>query len=179
MAKPLKAYTIKRDDTVLHKDERYKQGFFTPINKQKCINKDPIIYRSSYEMFIMLFLDKKETVLEWGSETHDIWYELPCEVTPKYPTGKRPAKYIMDFYVKTNGVDGKIRKYLLEFKPERQTVKPTVSKNKKRSTVLYENLTWAKNTLKWEAAKKWCAARGDYTFLIVTEKNIDKVKQIL
>ena len=65
----------------------------------------------------------------------------------------------------------KIVKYLIEIKPKKQTRKPTSHGNKKKSTILYENIEWVRNQAKWTAAKKWCDKHG-YKFQIVTEDHL-------
>ena len=77
---------------------------------------------------------------------------------------------------------GKIKKYLIEIKPQRQTVPPVAGK-KKRKTLITEALTYEKNkantigngegtpAAKWKAAEEWCLDRG-LEFRIITEKEL-------
>lgn len=62
-------------------------------------------------------------------------------------------------------------KYLIEIKPSKQTVPPKSHGNKKKSTILHENATFAVNMAKWEAARRWCDRRG-YKFQILTEEHL-------
>ena len=68
---------------------------------------------------------------------------------------------------------GGFRKYFAQFeiKPKKQTIKPTFSTRKKRSTMLYESNMYIQNQAKWEAAKKWSKKKG-YKFLILTEDDL-------
>jgi hypothetical protein len=65
----------------------------------------------------------------------------------------------------------KIGKYLIEIKPKSQTIAPVPSKRKKQSTMLYEQIAFAKNTAKWKAAEQFCEAKG-YKFQILTEEEL-------
>ena len=65
----------------------------------------------------------------------------------------------------------KITKYLIEIKPKKQTQSPTNHGNKKQTTILHENRTYAVNIAKWKAAKDWCDKRG-YKFQILTEDHL-------
>jgi glycerate-2-kinase len=64
-----------------------------------------------------------------------------------------------------------IKKYLIEIKPSSQTRTPKASKNKKASSLLYEQTQWIVNQAKWEAAKAYAKKRG-FEFIILTEKEL-------
>ena len=169
MSKQPKAFSIKNKDVVLNRDERYKQGFFRPVNKKKCLNREGFcVYRSSLEMQTMIHLDKNENVLEWSSESTIIPYENPV-------TGKM-ARYFVDFYIKVNTASGP-KKFLVEVKPESQTVLREYSNNAKKSTKMYSAMQFAINSAKWDAAKKYCELKG-MSFKIMTEKDIGKLTTI-
>ena len=145
------------------KFEEFKQGVFTPLNKEKCLNKIPPFYRSSLERSLMIVLDKNPRVIAWNSEQTVIPYKHPIE--------NRFARYFVDFYMKIL-IGEKTYEYIIEVKPKKQCSKPTVSKNKKQSTILYENVQWAINQAKWESARKWAKAKN-MEFKIMTEEDID------
>lgn len=110
----------------------------------------------------MRWADHNPNVLKWGSENVIIPYFHPID--------KKYRRYFVDNYVVIR--EGEvITKYLIEIKPSKQTVPPTTHKNKKPSTVLYENISYAVNISKWEAAQKFCKQKG-YKFLILTEKEL-------
>lgn len=121
-----------------------------------------IIYRSLWERRFMVYCDTNEKILEWGSEEVFVWYKSPMD-------GK-PHRYFPDFYIKVQEANGSIKKYLIEIKPQRQTVPPTKPQRqtKKYISEVYE---YAKNQSKWEAAKEWCADRG-YEFKVLTENDL-------
>jgi len=144
----------------------FKQGIFSPINKSKCLNKGQVVYRSSLELRLMQKLDNNPLVLEWSSETHVVPYIKPGPV-PK------PARYFVDFYFNIQ-LGEQQRKFLVEVKPHRQSLPPTLHGNKKMSTILYENIQYAINKSKWEAAEKYAKGKN-MTFIVITEKNIDQI----
>jgi hypothetical protein len=155
----------------------FKQGLYKPQNPGKCLNKTPPEYRSGLERKLMLVLDKNPNVIEWSSEKVIIPYKHPVKSaqsgTPQY------SRYFVDFYMKIK-VGENFKEFLIEVKPERQCSPPTNHGNKKKSTIVYENLTFCVNTSKWEAARKWCEDQKrlknrDIKFIIITEKNIDSI----
>ena len=145
--------------------KKWKQGCFTPQHPEKYKGSTPIVYRSSLELKVMHFFDNLSHVIEWGSESIVIPYIKP--------TTGRVHRYYTDFNVKMRSPDGKVRKYLIEVKPYKQTIPPTNHGNKKPKTLLYEQLTYAINHAKWDAAKEWCSKNG-YIFTTFTEKDINK-----
>lgn len=65
---------------------------------------------------------------------------------------------------------GKIKTYVIEVKPRKQTLPP---KQKKRMTksFLYECKTFEVNKAKWKAASEWCHDRK-IEFKIITENEL-------
>jgi hypothetical protein len=145
----------------LKKDERFKQGYFRPKNPKKFIG-EFAIFRSSYERKFMIWADNNPNVLEWGSEQIIVPYISPID--------NKIHRYFVDNYIVLKEGD-KIRKYLIEIKPFKQTQAPKESKKKKRATVLYENTQWAVNQAKWESAKVYAKSKGA-EFIILTEKEL-------
>lgn len=149
----------------------FKQGFYKPINSSKCLNKTSPEYRSDLERKLMYVLDRNPNIIQWSSEKVIIPYVHPVKSAksgvPEY------ARYFVDFYIKLK-IGETIKEFLVEVKPHSQTQKPTVHGNKKQSTIIYENTMWAINQSKWSAAKKYCEKKN-YQFIIITEKNIDKI----
>lgn len=143
-----------------HKDERFKQGIYKPINK-KYTGKHYPKYRSSWELKFFRWCDLNPNVVKWNSENVVIPYRIG--------QGK-PRRYVVDntvFLKKGNN----IKKYLVEIKPYAQTIPPKVHGNKKKSTLVYEQYTYAKNKSKWSAAQQWCKKQG-YEFIIITEREL-------
>ena len=121
-----------------------------------------VIYRSLWELKFMRYCDSNINILEWGSEEMYVWYRSPVD--------NRPHRYFPDFYIKTKESSGKIKKYIIEVKPKKQTSPPVKSKLKTKS-YMREAFEYAKNQAKWNAAEDWCADRG-YEFKILTENEL-------
>lgn len=138
------------------------QGRFRPKNPTK-YKGDPtnIVYRSSWELRLMQYLDTHSDVLTWSSEEIIIPYKSPMD--GKY------HRYFPDFYIKTKQKDGIIKEILIEVKPFYQTQEPKRTKNKNR--FLTEVKTYVINKRKWEAAEEYCKKRG-WNFQLVTEKDL-------
>lgn len=145
----------------MKKDPRFIQGIFKPINKDKFMGKYAV-FRSSWERKFMLWADKNPNIIEWSSEQIVIPYRSPLD--------NKIHRYFVDNYIVLKEGD-KIKKYLIEIKPHKQTLAPVPSKKKKKATVLYETTQWAVNQAKWEAAKKYANDRGA-EFIILTEKEL-------
>ena len=122
-----------------------------------------IIYRSLWERKFMVYCDKNAKILEWGSEEIALPYISPHD--------SRVHRYFPDFYIKVQENTGKIKRYLIEVKPLKQTVRP---KKPKRQTKGYirEAFEYARNQAKWKAAREYCADRM-WEFKVITEKELD------
>ena len=119
-----------------------------------------IIYRSLWELKFMKYCDSNQNILEWGSEEFCLPYRSPLD--------NKVHRYFPDFYIKVKESTGKIKKYIIEVKPQRQCIEPKPQKKKTR-TYIYEVREYAKNQAKWKAAEEYCLDRG-YDFKILTEK---------
>lgn len=146
---------------IFKKDDRYVQGIYRPINKSKFVG-EYAIFRSSLERKFFLWADNNPNVLEWGSENIIVPYVSPLD--------NRAHRYYVDNYVVLKE-GSNIVKYLIEIKPYKQTFKPTVSKRKKKSTILHEQTQWIINQAKWEAAELFAKKKG-YKFIKITEKEL-------
>ena len=126
-------------------------------------NPSNIIYRSLWERKFMVYCDLNENILEWGSEEIALPYISPHD--------SRVHRYFPDFYIKVQENTGKIKRYLIEVKPLKQTTKP---KKPKRQTKGYirEAFEYARNQAKWKAAREYCADRM-WEFKVITEKELD------
>ena len=121
-----------------------------------------IVYRSLWERKFMVYCDKNENILEWGSEEVVVPYHSPID--------NRYHRYFPDFYIKVRESNGKIKKMIIEIKPFKQCVEPKVQKKKTRGYI-YEVMEYAKNQAKWSAAKEWSLDRG-YEFKVLTENEL-------
>ena len=139
-------------------------GKYLPSNCKKYKgNPTKIYYRSLWELKFMKWCDGNNNILEWGSEEIVVPYRSPLD--GKY------HRYFVDFYVKVITRTGDIKKYLIEIKPKKQTMEPTVQK-RKTAKYINEVTTYAVNQAKWEAAREWCADRR-LEFLILTEDHLN------
>ena len=139
------------------------KGKYKPTRPYK-YKGDPtnIIYRSLWEKKFMNYCDSSMNILEWGSEEIYMWYRSPID--------NRPHRYFPDFYIKVREETGKIKKYIIEVKPQRQT-KPPAKPKRQTKGYLREAFEFAKKKAKWNAAKDWCDDQG-YEFKIFTEKEL-------
>jgi len=146
--------------------KHYKQGVFTPRNKQKYKgDASRIRYMSGWELKLMIYLDQHPDILVWSSEEFAISYRHPIEGTVR--------RYFPDMWFKKRDKDGTISTILVEVKPLAETRPPQILSGKKAQSkgYLYKATTWAVNCAKWEAAKKLCDAKG-WQFMILTEKDL-------
>ena len=121
-----------------------------------------IIYRSLWERKFMVYCDNNQNILEWGSEEIVVPYRSPLD--------NRYHRYFPDFYIKVRESSGKIKKMIIEIKPQRQCIEPKVQKRKTKAYI-YEVVEYAKNQAKWKAAEEWCLDRG-YEFKVLTESDL-------
>lgn len=136
---------------------RYVQGRYTPTNPGKFEGDlANIIFRSSWELRCLQYFDGNPAITKVMSEEIQIPYWNPVK--------RRPANYFPDFYIELTDKHGNIRRELIEVKPHAQIVE-------QRNESTYAKLTRAVNHAKWEAASKWCQARG-VNFRILSEKQI-------
>jgi len=138
-------------------------GRFIPRNPAKYVGDyKNIIYRSSWECRVMNWLDQNDDIISWASEEVIVPYVSPVD--------NRTHRYFPDFLVKVKTKDGSHRTMMLEVKPKKQTVQPTV---RKRVTKQYINevTTYVVNEAKWKAANEYCLDRG-WEFKILTEEHL-------
>jgi hypothetical protein len=139
------------------------KGFFRPKNPSK-YKGDPtnIIYRSSWEVKLMSYLDAHPDVVQWASEELVIPYRSPLD--------NQIHRYFPDFWVKKRSSDGTIETLVIEVKPLKQTKEPTPS-TKRTKQYIREVATWAINQAKWNAAKMYCEDRN-WKFMTMTERDL-------
>lgn len=138
------------------------KGRFRPKNPQKYKGDAAnIIYRSTWEIKVMRYLDENPNIIWWGSEELPIPYLSPID--------KKRHRYFPDFIAKIRKNDGKVMTYIIEVKPEKQTKPPT--QKRKTKTFIQETMTYEVNKAKWYAAEEFCKDHG-WQFLILTEKHL-------
>ena len=138
------------------------KGWFTPKNPKKYKgDAKNIVYRSSWELRVMKYLDENNNVIWWASE------ELP--IPYKSPIDQQMHRYFPDFIARIRQVNGKEITMMLEVKPEKQTKLPVQKRQTKK--FLQEVATYAVNQEKWRAADLFCKEHG-WQFKIITEKDL-------
>lgn len=142
----------------------FKQGKYTLRNPEKYIG-DPnkVRYMSSWELQTHEFLDNNPHILRWSSEGFCIPYIKP--------TDQKIHKYYPDYYIEYRSSNGQLVREVLEVKPLAQTKRPRQRKTQSTQSRLYEQLTYAVNMAKWEAAEAFCK-KHNLIFRKVTEKQI-------
>lgn len=138
------------------------KGWFRPKNEDKYKGDvKNIIYRSSWELRVMKYLDENPNVIWWCSE------EL---VIPYYdPIQNKKRRYFPDFVVKTKRKDGTVMTYVLEVKPLKETIQP--ERKRKTQKFINESVTYVINQSKWKAATEFCKDHG-WEFKVITEKDL-------
>ena len=146
-----------------------RKSIYRPKNPKKYVgNTSNIICRSSWERIFCNFCDKSDHIVTWASEEFSIPYISPLD--------NKRHRYYPDFLIKVKEPDGKFKKYVIEIKPRKQTVKPkmkTDSRKRPRMTNSYakELNNYAVNVAKWNAAIEFCKDNS-LEFQIITEDNL-------
>lgn len=148
-----------------------KCGTYSPRNPEKYNGSYPIIMRSSWERILAQYCDNNPNVLMWSSEKIAIPYKHPYLKDSKGLP--KTSRYYPDFIMTVKESENQIVKYIVEVKPSKQTRPPVKRDNRKPSTMLYEEKSWAVNSAKWKAAQRYCDKMG-YKFKILTEKELIK-----
>ena len=110
----------------------------------------------------MKWCDESTNVIQYGSEEFFIPYRSPVD--------NKTHRYFPDFLIKIQEQSGEVKTYLIEIKPQRQTVQPKTPKRKTKNW-LYEMKTYSVNQAKWAAAEEWCKSRG-IEFKLITEREL-------
>lgn len=164
---PMKSLTSPKSLPKRRKNN-YKQGIFIPQNIQKYKGKQPIVYRSGYELKFYKYCDKHPSILEWAVESLKIAY-----INPMKNNGLGgPAFYYPDILIKYKNTKGEIVIELIEIKPFRETKMPVSKQGKTKESLQKEMNLWLINQAKWDAAIKYCNTKG-YIFRLLTEKELN------
>ena len=141
------------------------KGKYIPINPKKYVgNSSQVIYRSLWERKLMVYCDRNEKVIEWGSEEVIVPYRSPWD-------GKM-HRYFPDFYMKVKQGNGTQKKFIIEVKPKAQCKEPTKTPKRKTRKWYKEVQTWGINQAKWKSATDYCENRG-MEFKILTEDHLN------
>jgi hypothetical protein len=141
------------------------KGRFKPKNLEKYSgNPNKIIYRSLWELRLMKFCDSRPDILKWASESVIIPYKSPID-------GKM-HRYFPDFLIKMLTKDGTTKVVMIEVKPFKETQLPKLPKSgRKTKNYLAEQVTYAINQTKWQAAREVCQKKR-WEFKVMTENEL-------
>lgn len=133
------------------------KGRFFPKHPEKYAgNPGNILFRSSWELVFMKWLDGSDAVLKWASEEIKIPYIKP--------TDGRIHHYYPDFVVIYQDKNGEIQKEIVEVKPLKETLAEKAKSD-------YDKVALAINIAKWKAANIFAAAHG-MKFRVITESSL-------
>lgn len=143
---------------------KYNYGYFKPNNPQKYTGDlNQILYRSSWEFYVLRMLDNNPQVYEYCAEPIAIKYLNP--ITQKY------NNYYIDVYAKVLNKTNEFIEWLLEIKPNKyihppkQPKNPTYQANKNYN---YHARQYIINCKKFQSAREYARAKG-MKFGIITE----------
>jgi hypothetical protein len=112
----------------------------------------------------MVYCDRNEKVLEWGSEEVIIPYLSPWD--------NKIHRYFPDFYMKVKQNSGGVKKFIIEVKPKYQC-KPPVKNPKRKTKKWYNDVkNYVINEAKWKSANDFCLDNG-MEFKILTEEHLN------
>ena len=141
------------------------KGKYIPINPKKYVgNSSQVIYRSLWERKLMVYCDRNDNIIEWGSEEVIVPYRSPWD-------GKM-HRYFPDFYMKVKQTNGTHKKFIIEVKPKAQCKEPVKNPKRRTRKWLNEVFTYAVNQAKWKSATDYCENRG-MEFKILTEDHLN------
>ena len=140
----------------------YKGKYYPSFPRKYKGDPTNIIYWSLWERKFMVYCDKNQNILEWASEEIAIPYRSPID--------NRVHRYFPDFYMKVKEMNGRIKRYVIEVKPAKQT-KPPAKPKRQTKGYIREAYEYAKNQAKWKMAREFCADR-QWEFKVVTEKEL-------
>ena len=141
------------------------KGKYIPTNPKKYKgNPSQVIYRSLWERKVMVYCDRNDKILEWGSEEVIIPYRSPWD-------GKM-HRYFPDFYMKVKQKSGNVKKFLIEVKPKSQCKSPIKNPKRKTRNWYKQVKAWGINQAKWKSAEEYCKDKG-MEFKILTEDHLN------
>ena len=137
---------------------RHYQGRFKPTDPTKYKGDvSNIVYRSSWELHVLKWLDLNTDVVKYSSEEVVIPYYSPID--------HKMHRYFVDFWYTTKSG----QTFIIEVKPAKETKVPDGPKNSAK--YIRESITYVKNQCKWEAADKYARDNG-WVFDVWTENEL-------
>ena len=140
------------------------KGKYRPSNPKKYRgNPSQVIYRSLWERKLMVYCDKNDKVLEWGSEEVIIPYLSPWD--------NKVHRYFPDFYMKVKQANGRIKRFIIEVKPKYQCKSPPENPKRKTKKWFNDVKNWTIYQAMWKYANDFCLDNG-FEFKILTEDQL-------
>lgn len=141
---------------------KYHQGRYRVKNPAKYVGDlNNVIFRSSWELRVLQWLDNNPSIVYFSSE------EL---VIPYFdPVTQRRRRYFPDFLVKVKTKSGEMKTTVIEVKPFAQTQLRAPKRHTRK--FLGEVAQYSINKAKWDAAIRFCEEQG-WNFQIITEKDL-------
>ncbi len=135
---------------------------YKPSNPKKYKgNPNNIICRSNWERTFCRYCDMNESVISWASEEFSIPYVSPID--------HKVHRYFPDYLIEVKE-GSRIKKYIIEVKPKKQT-KPPGKRSRVTPSYINECKTYEVNKAKWKSAKEFCLDNG-LEFKIITEEEL-------
>ena len=165
-------------------NSNYNSGNYIPKNKDKVLKLNTqggVYFRSSWEKKIMVWLDLKPEIIQWGAEC----LEIPYQMThfENGDTKIKAHRYYPDFFYRMRSSDGVLKEVVVEVKPLKdynmvialsEGKLQTPEKGlKKLKSFEYDIKQAQKNREKWMAMIEWCKIKG-FEFIIITEENLKR-----
>lgn len=143
----------------------YKGQYFVKNKEKYKGDYTKVTYRSSWEKFIMEFLDGNPNVKYWNSEETIIPYFSNAD-------GKK-RRYFIDMTIWWENGDV----HLWEIKPIKETrapIPPARLTLKAKQRFMNEIFTWTVNNDKWKTTVEICERKG-WKFKIITEDTLKRL----
>jgi len=151
---------------------KWKQGTYTLKHPEKYLGKENPKYKSGLEERCFYYFDTNINILSWCYEPFPIPYFKPIIENNQIHMEER--KYYVDFIATIKDTSGTIKKYMIEVKSKSETMPPVQPKKmtqKNKTRLMNEQLTFAVNQAKWQAASKFALAH-DMNFIHLTDDMI-------
>jgi hypothetical protein len=147
-------------------NHQYKQGTFTPRNREKYIGRYPIKFKSNLELRVCMYIDNNPCITDWKYEPFPIKYISPID-------GKEHT-YWPDFLVSVVPKIGENYKALIEVKPtDLVPTQDAIDKMNKRggqSKKKYQS-ELMNNMAKFKEGELYCKKRR-WKWVVWTERDI-------
>lgn len=149
----------------------YKPTALNQSGERKYQGRHDPTYRSSYERQCFYLLEQNPGVRWWRSEATVIPYISPID--------RRRHSYYMDLtFEAIDKKTGLPQIYMIEVKPNSQTVAPVKTPRQHTKTYVTACKRWAVNVAKWNAAYDFAVNKG-YKFYIWTELRMFEWKPLV